>query len=89
MFTALGAPKVALEFAKPGVWAFSIPALGKIRQVRIAGAGGGMTVVLTPDVSVREAVDYRRIVFTDADEFDADDSQVRAIAGVVFGWGAR
>ena len=51
--------------------------------------GGGVTVLLTPNVSVRGAVDYRRIVFTDADEFDEDNSQVRAIAGVVFGWGAR
>lgn len=51
--------------------------------------GGGVTVLLTPNVGVRGAVDYRRIVFTDADEFDEDNSQVRAIAGVVFGWGAR
>jgi opacity protein-like surface antigen len=51
--------------------------------------GGGMTVLLTENVSVRGAVDYRRIVFTDADEFDEDNSQVRAIAGIVFGWGAR
>ena len=51
--------------------------------------GGGVTVLLTHNVSVRGAVDYRRIVFTDADEFDEDDSQVRAIAGVVFGWGTR
>ena len=49
--------------------------------------GGGVTVLLTPNVSV--AVDYRRILFTDANEFDEDNSQVRAIAGVVFGWGAR
>jgi opacity protein-like surface antigen len=51
--------------------------------------GGGVTVLLTENVSVRGAVDYRRIVFTDADEFDEDNSQVRAIAGIVFGWGAR
>jgi opacity protein-like surface antigen len=51
--------------------------------------GGGMTVLLTENVSVRGAVDYRRIVFTDADEFDEDNSQVRVIAGIVFGWGAR
>ena len=49
--------------------------------------GGGVTVLLTPNVSLRGAVDYRRIVFTDADEFEEDDSQVRAIVGVVFGWG--
>jgi opacity protein-like surface antigen len=51
--------------------------------------GGGVTVLLTPSVSVRGAVDYRRIVFTDADEFDEDNSQVRVMAGMVFGWGAR
>jgi opacity protein-like surface antigen len=51
--------------------------------------GGGVTVLLTQNVSLRGAVDYRRIVFTDADEFDEDNSQVRATAGVVFGWGAR
>jgi opacity protein-like surface antigen len=51
--------------------------------------GGGLSVLLTPNVSVRGAVDYRRIVFTDADEFDEDNSQVRVITGVVFGWGAR
>ena len=51
--------------------------------------GGGVTVLLTPNVSVRGAADYRRIVFTDADEFDEDNSQVRAMAGIVFGWGAR
>jgi opacity protein-like surface antigen len=51
--------------------------------------GGGVTVLLADNVSVRGAVDYRRLVFTDADEFDEDDSQVRAIAGIVFGWGAR
>ena len=51
--------------------------------------GGGVTFLLTDNVSVRGAVDYRRIVFTDADEFDEDNSQVRAIAGVVFGWGTR
>ena len=39
LFKALGALKLAAEFAKPGAWAFSIPALGKVRQVRIAGAG--------------------------------------------------
>jgi opacity protein-like surface antigen len=51
--------------------------------------GGGVTVLLTKNVSMRWAVDYRRIVFTEADEFDEDNSQVRAIAGVVFGWGGR
>jgi hypothetical protein len=51
--------------------------------------GGGVTAFLTENVSVRGAVDDRRIVFTDADEFDEDNSKVRAIAGVVFGWGAR
>jgi opacity protein-like surface antigen len=51
--------------------------------------GGGVTVLLTPNASVRGAVDYRRIVFTEDDEFDEDESQVRFIAGVVFGWGAR
>ncbi len=51
--------------------------------------GGGVTVLLTENVSVRAAVDYRRIVFTEDDEFEEDNSQVRAIAGVVFGWGAR
>lgn len=51
--------------------------------------GGGVTVLLTHNVGVRGAVDYRRIVFTDADEFGEDNSQVRAIAGVVFGWGIR
>ena len=51
--------------------------------------GGGVAFLLTDNVSVRGAVDYRRIVFTDADEFAEDNSQVRAIAGVVFGWGAR
>jgi opacity protein-like surface antigen len=51
--------------------------------------GGGVTVLLAKNVSVRGAIDYRRIVFTDADEFEEDDSQVRAIAGIVFGWGAR
>jgi opacity protein-like surface antigen len=51
--------------------------------------GGGLTVLLTQNVSVRGAVDYRRIVFTDADEFDEDESQVRVIGGVVLGWGAR
>jgi opacity protein-like surface antigen len=49
--------------------------------------GGGVTVLVTQNVSVRGAVDYRRIVFTDADEFDEDNSQVRAIVGVAFGWG--
>jgi hypothetical protein len=39
--------------------------------------------------SARGAVDYRRIVFTDADEVDEDNSQVRVITGAVFGWGAR
>jgi hypothetical protein len=51
--------------------------------------GGGVTILVTRNVSFRGAVDYRRIVFTDADEFDEDDSQVRAIAGIAFGWGAR
>jgi opacity protein-like surface antigen len=49
--------------------------------------GGGVTVLVTQNVSVRGAVDYRHIVFTDADEFDEDNSQVRAIVGVAFGWG--
>jgi opacity protein-like surface antigen len=51
--------------------------------------GGGVTVLLTENVSVRGAADYRRIVFTDADEFAEDNSEFRAIAGIVFGWGAR
>ena len=52
--------------------------------------GGGVTVLLAQHVSLRGAVDYRRIVFTADDEFDEeDDSQVRVTAGVVFGWGAR
>ena len=51
--------------------------------------GGGVAFLLTDNVSMRGAVDYRRIVFTNADEFDEDNSQVRAIAGVVFGWGTR
>jgi opacity protein-like surface antigen len=51
--------------------------------------GGGMTVLLTQNVSVRGAADYRRIVFTEADEFDEDNSQFRATVGMVFGWGAR
>jgi opacity protein-like surface antigen len=51
--------------------------------------GGGVTVLLTPNVSVRGAADYRRIVFTDADQFDEDNSQVRIMAGIVFGWGSR
>ena len=51
--------------------------------------GGGVTFLLTENVSVRTAVDYRRIVFTVNDEFAEDNSQVRASAGVVFGWGAR
>ena len=51
--------------------------------------GGGVTFLLTDHVSVRGSFDYRRIVFTDADEFAEDNSQIRAIAGVVFGWGAR
>jgi opacity protein-like surface antigen len=51
--------------------------------------GGGVTVLLTENLSVRTAVDYRRIVFTEDDEFEEDNSQVRAIAGLVFGWGAR
>ena len=51
--------------------------------------GGGVTFLLTPNAYIRGAVDYRRIVFTDADEFDEDNSQIRVIAGVVFGWGAR
>jgi opacity protein-like surface antigen len=51
--------------------------------------GGGVTVLLAEHVSLRAAVDYRRIVFT-ADDFDEEDeSQVRVTAGVVFGWGAR
>ena len=51
--------------------------------------GGGVTILFTEHVSIRGAVDYRRIVFTDADEFDADNSQIRVIAGMVFGWGGR
>jgi opacity protein-like surface antigen len=51
--------------------------------------GGGVTFLLTDNVSLRGAADYRRIVFTDADEFDEDNSQVRVIAGMVLGWGAR
>lgn len=51
--------------------------------------GGGVTVLLTQNVGVRGAVDYRRIVFTGDDEDPEDDSQIRVIAGVVFGWGAR
>ena len=52
--------------------------------------GGGVTILLTPNVAARAAVDYRRIVFTNDGDFDEeDDSQVRFIAGVVFGWGAR
>ena len=51
--------------------------------------GAGVTVLLTQHVSVRGAVDYRRIVFTDDDEFDEDNSQIRVSAGMVFGWGAR
>ena len=39
--------------------------------------------------AARTAVDYRRIVFTVDDEFAEDNSQVRASAGVVLGWGAR
>jgi opacity protein-like surface antigen len=48
--------------------------------------GGGVTVLLTRNVSVRGAVDYRRIVFTGSDEFEEDNSQVRVIVGMVFGW---
>ena len=51
--------------------------------------GGGLTVLLAEHVSVRGAVDYRRIVFTTDDFDEEDDSQFRVIAGVVFGWGAR
>ena len=51
--------------------------------------GGGVTFLLTANLSVRAAIDYRRIVFTADDEFEEDNSQVRGIAGVVFGWGAR
>jgi opacity protein-like surface antigen len=51
--------------------------------------GGGVTVILSEHVSVRGAVDYRRIVFTTDDFDEEDDSQIRVIAGVVFGWGAR
>jgi opacity protein-like surface antigen len=52
--------------------------------------GGGLTVLLADHVSLRGAIDYRRIVFTSDDEFDdEDESQVRVSAGVVFGWGAR
>src|SRR5207247_6796984 len=39
LFTAVGAPKAALDFDTAGAWAFSIPALAKARQIRIAGAG--------------------------------------------------
>jgi opacity protein-like surface antigen len=52
--------------------------------------GGGLTFLLAQHVSLRGAVDYRRIVFTSDDDFDdEDESQVRVSAGVVFGWGAR
>jgi hypothetical protein len=39
LFKALGAPQAIGSFATSGAWAFSIPALTKARQSRIAGAG--------------------------------------------------
>jgi opacity protein-like surface antigen len=50
--------------------------------------GAGLTVLLTRNVGVRAAVDYRRIIFNETDD-DEDNSEVRGIVGVVFGWGAR
>ena len=50
--------------------------------------GGGLTFLLTENLGVRGAVDYRRIVFNE-DDGDEDNSEVRAMAGIVFGWGAR
>jgi hypothetical protein len=39
LFKAVGALNATVEFASPGQWAFSIPALARVRQIRIAGAG--------------------------------------------------
>ena len=50
--------------------------------------GGGFTILLTENVGIRTAVDYRRIVIGE-DDGGEDDSEVRGIAGIVFGWGAR
>jgi opacity protein-like surface antigen len=50
--------------------------------------GGGLTVLLTQNVAVRGAVDYRRILNILNRIFE-DNSEVRAAVGVVFGWGAR
>jgi opacity protein-like surface antigen len=50
--------------------------------------GGGFTILLSENVGIRTAVDYRRIVIGE-DEGGEDDSEVRGIAGIVFGWGTR
>lgn len=49
--------------------------------------GGGLGILLTRNVGLRTAVDYRRIMFFEDGE--EDNSEVRVLAGVVFAWGAR
>jgi hypothetical protein len=51
--------------------------------------GGGVTVLLTQNVGLRGAVDFRKILTKNDDDMFDDNSEVRGIVGVVFGWGAR
>ena len=105
LFTFMGGPRVFIKRGRVVPFAQVLAGAAQLRwkTTQSTGAfaasgtdtkfawqpGGGVTVLLTRNVSLRGAVDYRRIVFTDEDEFDEDNSQVRGIAGVVFGWGAR
>jgi opacity protein-like surface antigen len=70
----------------------SVPAMGlseRESETKFAfQTGGGFTILLSENVGIRTAVDYRRIMLGE-DDGGEDDSEVRGIAGIVFGWGAR
>lgn len=48
--------------------------------------GAGVTFLVTNNLGIRGAVDYRRIMINDEED---GTNEVRCMAGFVFGWGAR